>query len=361
MKYWNAVITTLFALLLSMWLSSDINSDYITNMLCGVKDIEFSDFYDRIIYNKPEKDLNNDIVIVYIDSVNGRNEIAQVINDIVDSNAKVVGVDVLFEESHGVSEDSLLLDVISRNDHIILAREINSDTDKPYPSIFDGVIPNNRFGFVNLIKRNSQIVRTFYPSWEINKKTSLSFACAIIEKIDNNLYLKIKEREKEEEKIFFSPTAFYEIDGRYVKQYKKLISGKIVLIGCISEKLDSHITPVSNSMVGIEIWAHTLNDLINSHFLSPVGPVLDWIFAILCCLFLSFLYIRLDNTNLQNIGMRIVPIFIVIGLCFFGCFLYYYHIYLNVSKAILLSALGILSLDIYYAFSGWIKLKKRKV
>lgn len=361
MRYLKALLTTLFALLLSMWLSSDINSDYITTMLCGVKDIEFSDFYDRIVYNKSPKDVSNDIVIVYIDSVNGRNEIAQIINEVTDSKPKIIGIDVIFEESHGNSEDSLLLDVVSKNDNIIVAKEINSNIKAFYPTIFDGFISNSRFGDVNLIKRNSQIVRTYSPLWNINSEVSLSFACSILKQIDKSEYIRIEKRRNEEEKIFFSPMAFYEIDGRFIKQYKEQLFDKIVLIGCIYEKSDQHVTPVSESMAGVEIWAHILNTLINSQVLSSVGPVLDWIFATICCLFLCFLYIRLNDTNLQNFGLRIVPIFIIIGLCFLGCYLYSFCIYLDVSKAILVSALGFLILDISYAVNDLIKFIKNKI
>ena len=108
MRYLKAIITTLIALLLSVWLTSDMNSDYITTMLLGIRDVEFSDFYDRVIYNKSEKDISDDIVIVSIDSVNGRNEIAHTLVDLANCQPKVIGVDILFEDFQGVEQDSLL-------------------------------------------------------------------------------------------------------------------------------------------------------------------------------------------------------------------------------------------------------------
>jgi CHASE2 domain-containing sensor protein len=140
MRYLKAIFTTLIALLLSVWLTSDMNSDYITTMLLGVRDVEFSDFYDRVIYNKSEKNVSEDIVIVSIDSINGRNEIAQTLLDLVNCQPKVIGGDGLFEDFQGADQDSLLIDVVSKYKNIIMACEIDAEQSSIVPSIFDEYI-----------------------------------------------------------------------------------------------------------------------------------------------------------------------------------------------------------------------------
>ena len=357
MIYFKALFTTLLALLLSLWLTSDVNSDYITNMVCGVKDIEFSDFYDRVVYNQPEKSLSDEVVIVSIDSVDGREAIAHMLKDIVDCKPRVVGVDALFEDFHEEKEDSLLIDVAAANDIIILACEIEADSTLPLPTIFNGKIADERLGFVNLIKRNSQIVRTFMPSVNVNGNKVMAFAMRVFEKYDNKSFHEIEDKlNEEEEKLLFSPTAFHEIEGRDILLHQNEIRDKVVLVGCTSDETDLHRTPVIETMAGVEIWAHAVDNMIEARYLSPVGPFLDWFFAFVCCLFLSFLYIRLNDTNLQNFAIRFIPIVLMLSLCFIGCYLYYYvQIYLNVSKTILLSALGIFILDICYAFVDIIK------
>ena len=360
MRYLKAIFTTLIALLLSVWLTSDMNSDYITTMLLGVRDVEFSDFYDRVIYNKSEKNVSEDIVIVSIDSINGRNEIAQTLLDLVNCQPKVIGVDVLFEDFQGADQDSLLIDVVSKYKNIIMACEIDAEQSSIVPSIFDEYISEERLGFVNLIKRNSLTVRTFMPSMYTNGGKIPSFALSILSLYDKDAYNRVIQREREEEKLLFPPIAFNEIDGRNLIHHKAELKDKVVLVGCMSDKSDYHSTPVNEEMAGMEVWALALDNTINHRFLSSLGALLDWFFAIISCLFLTFLYIRLNDTNLQNFGMRLAPMLLILLLCLLGCYLYYFRIYLNVSKAILLSAIGILLLDIFYALSDLIKFLLKK-
>lgn len=360
MHYLKAIFTTLIALLLSVWLTSDMNSDYITTMFLGVRDVEFSDFYDRVIYNRSEKNVSDDIVIVSIDSINGRNEIAQTLLDLANCQPRVIGVDVLFEDFQGAEQDSLLIDVVSKYKNIIMACEIDVEHSSTVPSIFDGYISEERLGFVNLIKRNSLTVRSFMPSMYTNGKKVPSFALSILSLYDKDAYNRVLQRGVEEEKLLFPPIAFNEIDGRNLSHHKAELKDKVVLVGCMSDRYDCHSTPVNDEMAGMEVWALALDNAINYRFLSSFGTILDWGFAIISCLFLTFLYIRLNDTNLQNFGMRLAPMLLILLLCLLGCYLYYFHIYLNVSKAILLSAIGILILDTIYALSDIIKFLLKK-
>jgi CHASE2 domain-containing sensor protein len=329
-------------------------------LLLGVRDVEFYDFYYRVIYNKSEKNVSEDIVIVSIDSINGRNEIAQTLLDLVNCQPKVIGVDVLFEDFQGADQDSLLIDVVSKYKNIIMACEIDAEQSSIVPSIFDEYISEERLGFVNLIKRNSLTVRTFMPSMYTNGGKIPSFALSILSLYDKDAYNRVIQREREEEKLLFPPIAFNEIDGRNLIHHKAELKDKVVLVGCMSDKSDYHSTPVNEEMAGMEVWALALDNTINHRFLSSLGALLDWFFAIISCLFLTFLYLRLNDTNLQNFGMRLAPMLLILLLCLLGCYLYYFRIYLNVSKAILLSAIGILLLDIFYALSDLIKFLLKK-
>ena len=52
-----SLIVTCLASVMTGWLSNDVNSDLIISLFCGKTDIEFSDFYNRVLHNSSSKEI----------------------------------------------------------------------------------------------------------------------------------------------------------------------------------------------------------------------------------------------------------------------------------------------------------------
>lgn len=354
------ILSSILAILLTFWLSSDVNSDLIVSTLCGETDIEFSDFYNRVLYNKSVKNIDQNIVIVNIDSIENRIELTQMIDNLERYNPLFVGVDVLFEEYKDSVEDTELINSILRYDNIVLAEELSPEEKTIKTSIWGDFIDRSHFGIVNMVTRNSHRIRTYMPFFELNSQRIPSFCTQICRHVSKDKYMILEDRKNDEEVIIYSPTFFYEIDGRYLDKDSIKLNGSIVLVGSLSDFYDKHFTPVNDNMPGILILAHILSGMLNEQYLKPVGIIFDWIIAVCVCVLLCVLYVSLKDTDYQSLCIRLVPMLIILFLGFLGAFLYSHQIYLNISKTILTSALGIFILDIIYAFSDIFKFLKTK-
>ena len=355
-----SLIVTCLASVMTGWLSNDVNSDLIISLLCGKIDIEFSDFYNRVLHNSPSKEIDKNIVIVNIDSVYSRKDFSVLIEDLEKCNPKLIGVDVLFETPQDSLEDILLKNTIRNRSNIILAKEYDSEKDMYKPSILDSVIDESNFGIVNFINRSSHSVRSYLPFLNVDGELIPSFSTKIYQ-MSLNKRSRTKGDEKiDEETIVYSPIGFREIDGRFVKKDSSLIVGKIVIVGSLNDTYDHHITPINDNMPGTLIWAYILSGLINNKSLKSTGLYAEWIISIVICFLLCFVYVSLNDTNMQNFCIRIVPIFLICLLGFLGCYLFAsFYLYFNVLKTIITSSIGILLLDFIYASYDVIKLIKK--
>ena len=70
------MVAAAIAVVLMHFFATDVNSDLLMGTLCGSSDIEVSDFYNRVRAGGSQKALDEDIVIVNIDSVYGRDELS---------------------------------------------------------------------------------------------------------------------------------------------------------------------------------------------------------------------------------------------------------------------------------------------
>ena len=355
-----SLIVTCLASVMTGWLSNDVNSDLIISLFCGKTDIEFSDFYNRVLHNSSSKEIDKDIIIVNIDSVYSRRDFSLLLEELNNYHPKLIGIDVLFDTPKDSIEELILKNTIKNASNIILAKEYDQEKDQYKSSIFDSEIDESHFGIVNFVNRNSHSVRSYLPCFNVNGEKKPSFSTRIYQMLSNSRS-RTNYEKIDEETIVFPSIGFCEVDARFIKRDSSLITGKIVIVGSLNDSYDQHITPIDDKMPGSLIWAYILSDLINNRCLKTIGNFSEWIIAIVLSFLLCFIYVSLNDTNMQNFCIRIVPIFILIFLGFFGCYLFsQFYLYFNVTKVIITSSIGILILDILYASFDVFNLIKRR-
>lgn len=340
-------ISTILALLLTLFVTDDLTSDALLDTVVGSSDIEVSDFYNRIRSGGSSKPLDDEIIIVNIDSVFSREELTLLIEEISSQSPEIIGLDVIFEEPKDSLSDREMLKTLTGIPNIVAAQRFDDSFDSPSDDFLSINIPGLRRGMANLTSNSERgIVRevTFFFGTE-SKYPGLS--AAMTKYLSEDKYENLKKRT-EDEMIRFQPTEFYVIYPDEIYENPSIVKDKIVFIGTIKEESDLHPTPLSNNYPGVMIHANVVKMILKDDFVNRSGDTLNFILGLISCLGLSFLYVYLDE--LQNFLLRILPILWIGGLLLLGCWLFNLNgIYINAPETMVWAALSLLVLDIWTA------------
>ncbi|MCH5229797.1 MAG: CHASE2 domain-containing protein [Muribaculaceae bacterium] len=357
------VVSALLALALTLIISADINSDTLISTLIGSSDIEVSDFYNRVRAGSSRKHFDDEIIVVNIDSVFDRGELALILLSLLEADVKSVGFDVILQDDKEFESDMFLKDVLESSPKIVASQKFNVHTLKPESDFLSRYDVKVRRGMANLVtKRNSDMVRNFSPSMK-GEKEYLTLPSEMIRSLDSKAFSRLSSLNHEE-MIRFRPTEFFVIEPKDIEDNKKLLKDKIVFLGTINEKDDLHHTPLSRETPGVLIQANILSMMLHEDYTSGKSRYFNLFFGIISCLGLSFLYVFLDNS--QNLAIRIIPIVWIFIVILIGCWWFdSFAIYINAPQTMLLTAFAILVLDFWTALEKpfnklMIKLKKSK-
>lgn len=70
---------------------------------------------------------------------------------------------------------------------------------------------------------------------------------------------------------------------------------------------------------------------------------------------MTYIYVITDKSGVHDLGARVMPIVWMFVVIWIGCYAFaHWHIYLDASEIVLLSALAILVLDFWYAFEAFV-------
>lgn len=352
-KYIVTILSVIVALLLSLVMTADVTSDTILSIIGGNSDFEISDFYNRCVAGSGEKSIDEDIVVVNIDDIYDRAEIAELIEQIEDCRPSVVGIDLIFAQPKDSVSDHILLSTLNRHkDNIVVSCKYNESENTIENTIVNDSIPTITMGVANLENNGMHsVIRTYHPQYNMAEGKMASFPVAIAAKIG-----KGKEVwDKESEYIYFSPDEYLTITPDEIGGNKEFIEGKVVLIGTIEEQAEFHHTPLSNEYPGVYVHANTLSNILHNDYISIADDTLNWILAVIFALISAYVYVALVDSNSQNITIRLLLIAFVVATIFVGCFIYSsFHICINVPKIILVVALSQLFLDIYFGLEIFI-------
>lgn len=347
------LISALIAFVLTFILSYDITSDNLLSVLLGSSDIEVCDFYNRVRAGGSQKHLNEEITVINIDSIHGREELGILLLSILDMKPRFVGFDVILQEDKDSVSDIFLKDILESSPNIVASQKFDIHDLTPEEDYLSRNNSSVKRGMANLLsKRNSDMIREFRPFMK-GAKNYPTLSSEMLKNIDSNAYAKLCKLDSVQ-MIRFSPTEFYVVDAKDIDSNMHFIKDKIVFIGTITEKEDLHVTPLSKEYPGVLIHANILSMILHDDYTAQSSNIFNIILAIISCLGLSFLYVYLDDA--QNLAIRIIPIIWMLIVVFFGCWWFdSFGIYINAPQTLLLAAFSILVLDFWSAFDRPIK------
>jgi len=319
-------------------------------------DVPMSDMYLFINSRKGPARLDTSITLVCIDECKDRFEIAQVIEQIDAMQPKVIGLDVFFRNLKEPAADRMLENTLRKTRNLviscILEDELSEGSDQYH-------IRNRNFfvadedavfteGFVNLDGDGFSTVRSFTPTLFWQKDTLYSFAVQIVRLCDNASFQKLLQRSGNLEVINFQPLVFQSLNKNEISENPELITGKIVLIGSLSE--DLHKTPINPQMHGMEIHAHTISTILEEKYIDRLDNA--WtkgLNLLLCYLFSLFCWIATTRIK-RGVGIlvKLAQVAILLSAFFAGYFLFkHYRIDLTYTRSIIVMGVLILIADIY--------------
>ncbi len=307
-----------------------------------------------------------------------RDYYAHLIENLESAGAAVIGFDITFEDPR--EGDSTLAVVLQKYQNVVLAAKVQTGVGGEYVNIrslkenygnifFD--VNRGQIGLTNVLWDRDQVVRRYMPMMTDAGTLipTLAFACL-------NSYMKYPPlaRVKDTDQGFvfgnklipeYDPTSFllnyygpsrYEQGFRYIpfaqviddstfktkdeidyqtdintfdEDTKKLIKGKIVLVGSImAEDRDYHNVPIPNieggkknyAMNGVEIHATAIQNVLDGNFITRFDPNAE-IGLILVLALLTFLGLwRFRQLKLRHVWILEIVSFVIVVLLIFGIF-----------------------------------------
>lgn len=321
----NCAIITIFYII-----ANSIPATQVINNL-------FTDFLQGYIKPRPE------IVVVGIDDKSlqklgawpwPRDIFARAVNKINESDAAVLGIDVLFLESR--PGDAALLESIKNSDLKVTLGTKIVDSDN-YKSSF--IADNIKHSYINIITDPDGKLRKISPFLEIQGDCLESFSLTIVKeylnvtdepncdstdislrdniiRISNDNNLQFQYTDNSFKIISFQDLLSDSFDKNQLKD-------KIVLLGSTTIDLrnnlnDNFIDIKGNTIAGIQVHANIINSYLENNFLNPTSPIYQYLFTLLVTTIFLFFYIKSKNDIIYSVSYLVLNVAIVlIGLLLF--------------------------------------------
>lgn len=177
-----------------------------------VMDVAFSKFR-----NHDDPALFESDVFIINSGVTDRKQLAQTINLVIEKQAKVVGVDLLFDKINYDEADTLLRAAL-QNENVILGYTFEERKDHKSKSANQSnefFSSNTQQGYVNLGSNDGFSVRTFEPFHEVNGQNDMAFAVKLAAYLDPNIPATLRNRNIKKEWINFRRKQPGKINSKY--------------------------------------------------------------------------------------------------------------------------------------------------
>jgi putative nucleotidyltransferase with HDIG domain len=328
----------------------------------------YQSFY--LFYDPPE--ISKDIVIIAIDE-NSRNHLdikwpwprritAQLLENIVSSGPKVIGVDVIFSGESSQEEDIKLEETLNQSQNIILAYRLKRDGNIEFP-LGRFRKSEESLGFINKVSDERGVLkyaRTFHE--DNNGDIHFSMDMRIVSNYLGFTQKDIKVRPQRgvylgEELFISSPDGIVPINFLVHPEYFKTIPAyevlegkfdpseldkKIVLIGATDPIIhDEHLTPLG-VLPGVTIIANTIVMILSDGFVNSLSFGQNFFVIILLGIF-----ILLINRKFGFLGSFILTATIFIFMFSGFVFLRGNNVEFNYFDILLLSFLSYAVFNIY--------------
>lgn len=314
----DTILCNLLSLFLVAILSIVIvNISFFNPFVKVIKDFSFLDvYYAENLGSNPT--INPDIILINIEH-RDRFEIAQLLEEVIKQEPKIVGTDLLFKEEKEPFSDSLLANNL-KNEKIVQAYIIENNETIYNHSTFR----NNNEGFVNLNFINQEsVIRNFTGIYE-KDNTQLAWNTKIAKLVIGDSVWKERNYDKHLKgntpiTYLGNYTSFlhFGFDEFLLSSNKEILKEKIVLLGYLGDPTgniydveDKHFTPLNKvtagksipDMFGLVVHANIINMLLKNDFLYRISNFWIGVITLFCNFFLIMYFIILDKTD--KLGAR---------------------------------------------------------
>lgn len=283
------VVSCLVMLLGGILTYASVNLAVFNPVKRAFQDFSMTDVYYEIQHDEGVTELNSDITLVDMTELYDRKAIANCMNEILKCNPKCVVVDLIFErpgnddyENYCVSQAFTSSDKIILSNKLIDYNEDNNSFGNCLCSFFYHQDAQASTGYSNVVSGDGYNTIRRYTSYQRCKGRtiySLSYLAAC--KYEG---VNPKREEPNDRTIIYSDTDFPVVNCKNVHSSRKLIQGKIVFLGTMTDESDMHISP-TGKMSGMKIQAFSTLSAINH---KDIKQISDYV-SIILAMFISYI------------------------------------------------------------------------
>ncbi|MDC6350492.1 CHASE2 domain-containing protein [Zeaxanthinibacter sp. PT1] len=288
------------------------NINFFNPLVNALKDFSFLDVYYSEEMGKLDQ-LENDIILVNV-AQEDRGAIANLLNQLLEADPKVIGVDVIFHEVKEFQSDSILAKVLA-DSRIVNSLVIQDGKLLQNHPVFR---TNGSQGYVNFdFGTDMNVVREFEGLKEVDGAKYSSFAFEIFKKVAEGNSRKIesignKLNDSRVIRYYGNYNSFLAFDFHEINNLENynFVKDKIVLVGYLGTPIgnrfdveDKHFTPLNSitagksipDMHGLVIHANILAMLLKNQFMYQVSFWLILAITFVLSVLGSALFMYLDN------------------------------------------------------------------
>ena len=347
----KALCVTALAFVLSYLIHYDFSSISYFAPLEKASDFELSDFLQIVAHEQGAHHLDEEVVVVNVDGCD-RQGIADVLMDLAYLQPKCVGIDILFDTPR--QGDSVLLEAVDALPCAVMACEISVQKDghmKVHDSYFTSLMPQLRRGAVTWNGEDMlSVIREIPLSFAVGvaeTDTVQCFETALLEAAADPSLQVLRQRGTTDEIIDYSTYMHTILRPHQLLEAEERVRGKYVLVGIANKSEDLHATPVNRAMPGVMIHAQALSTLLHGAYYRFTPEWLDWLLAIVLCVFMVALKYAMNDKKYADLLIRIVQFLMLCMILFLGyAFFLRWRIVIGFSASLLMVALGLMAKEV---------------
>ncbi len=360
----NLILIVFFTLSLSWLLNYDPYSLFEVST-----DYNSGDYYDRLYHANTTLPMDQDVVIIAADNI-PNDSLPNVLRRIASYGAKAIGFDIMFRNESNLSDE--LIDVVDSLPQIVMPIVLDYHSDsksitRGEPSLLDEYTTDKIEADVTFPVKPVMAFQRYMALRTVleNNDTIESFPIVLAKM--KNPALKINP-DKATEAINFNISQYqsisYEefIDPDRQHGIASEINGKIVLVGDVANKYDTHPTPINETMPGILLHAASISTLLKDRPIKPLGRIWNIIFILFSVAIVTLADSYFQNKDDFRKGLTFLGIkgfFLVVMLI--GGYMLYVHLGIrsDFSYAITLFLFSMMIADLWFGFRQYLANKKK--
>ncbi|PTM11949.1 MAG: hypothetical protein DA407_00260 [Bacteroidetes bacterium] len=310
-SFFSSILTSIIVLFLAI---TFVNITFFNPFIKAFEDFDFLDMYYAENFGNSDE-INTDIILVNVQN-NSRETIANMLEEILKEEPRVIGLDVIFKDLKDFYSDSLLASVLD-NEKIITAYNYN---DEVYQYSNPLLVKNNKQGFTEInFDQETYVMRNFRGiQTAMNETEHLSFASQVVKHyLGDSYWSELKYDKKLRDintiKYYGDYDSFQYLDSSdFFTSYDKKsgLKDKIVLLGFFGVPTGNHLnvedlkwTPLNSrvtgkslpDMFGVVIHANIINMLIKNDFIYRLSNFWLGIIMFLCMFFCTMYFIKINK------------------------------------------------------------------